>query len=370
MQPRLLDGTPPGTQGTCTPNGWTTGEYYPTLDYAKNNVVILSLVPHTTHKMQPMDVAIYGPLKTYFEREVNAFQKTHTGHIINQYDVARRLSPVFLKCAVVINAVHGFERHGIWLVNKYAFGDEDHEPAAVITDTSNMNIRTEGTKSSEPERVIPEFFAETSSTPSPSLLEEFIPSSSVRPFRRPFIYPLVEVIPSQNRATPSVLQAPGAPIIYYFKTPEKIRSNVECSPELEPGCSQIASAVDPDIATNAQKSDTMLLEIEEDNQRNTNRDKLRSPKPGCSTSHYSPFVLRPIPNPAKSITTRKRNLQKTEILKSTPIKEGQKEKFEKNKTKKVTIRLDDKSANVPIKTVPKKTKTGKKNQKTAKKLNR
>ncbi|CAF4954317.1 unnamed protein product [Pieris macdunnoughi] len=24
MQPRILDGAPPGTQGTCTPNGWTT----------------------------------------------------------------------------------------------------------------------------------------------------------------------------------------------------------------------------------------------------------------------------------------------------------------------------------------------------------
>lgn len=392
MQPRLLDGAPPGTQGTCTPNGWTTGEifldwmrffvqhvrptpekkilllldnheshkYYPALDYAsKNNVVILSLAPHTTHKMQPMDVAIYGPLKTYFEREVNAFQKAHPGRIINQYDVARLLSPAFLKCAVAINAVHGFERPGIWPVNKYAFGDEDYEPAAVIAGTSNMNIHTEGTKSPEPERVdIPECFADTSSIPSPSLLQEFIPSSPVDP--------LVEVIPSPNRATPSVPQAPGAPIIDSFKTPEKIRSDVGRTPEPEPGCSRIASAVDPDIATNAQKSDTMLPETEEDTQRDTSRDKSPSPKPGCSTSHYSPFVLRPIPNPAKPITTRKRNLQKSEILTSTPIKEDQKEKFEKNKIKKVTKRLDDKSANIPIKTVPKKTKTGKKNQKTAK----
>lgn len=83
MQPRLLDGASPGTQCTCTPNGWTLGEvflrwlhffvcpsndkkallllehheshkYYPALEYAsKNNVV-----PHTTHKMQPMDIAI------------------------------------------------------------------------------------------------------------------------------------------------------------------------------------------------------------------------------------------------------------------------------------------------------------------------
>lgn len=51
-------------------------QYYLTLGYtSKNDIVILSLAPHTTLKMQPMDEAVYGRLKTYFEREVNFFQK-------------------------------------------------------------------------------------------------------------------------------------------------------------------------------------------------------------------------------------------------------------------------------------------------------
>ncbi|XP_037292427.1 uncharacterized protein LOC119188654 [Manduca sexta] len=392
MQPRLLDGAPPGTQGTCTPNGWTSGEvfldwmrffvehvrptpekkilllldnheshkYYPALDYAsKNNIVILSLAPHTTHKMQPMDVAVYGPLKTYFEREVNAFQKSHPGRIINQYDVARLLSPAFLKCAVAINAVHGFKKPGIWPVNKYAFGDEDFEPADVIAGTSNMNIGTEGTSS--PERIdIPGSLAETSSTPLPSLFQEFVPPNPVDP--------LVEIISPPNRATPSELEALVAPITDSFKTPEKITSEVGCTPppEPEPGCALIVSAVEPDVAINAQKIDTTeMTETEENSQRNTSRDKSPDPEPGCSTSHYSPLLLRPIPNPAKPMTTRKRKLQKSEILTSTPIKEDQKQKFEKNKVKKVNKGLNDKSIKVPFKTVPKKTKTDK-NKKKAK----
>nr|XP_023011718.1 uncharacterized protein LOC111502004 [Leptinotarsa decemlineata] len=284
MQPRLLDGAPPGTQGTFTPNGWTSGDvfldwmrffvehvrptpekkilllldyheshkYYPALDYAsKNNIVILSLAPHTTHKMQPMDVAVYGPLKTYFEREVNAFQKSHPGRIINQYDVARLLSPAFLKCAVAINAVHGFERPGIWPVNKYAFGDEDYEPAAVIAGTSDMNIGTESTNS--PERIdIPGSFAETSSTPLPSFLQKCIPPNPVDP--------LVEIIPSLNRATPFEFEALVGSITDSFKTPEKISSEVGCTLQPEPICSQIVSAVEPHVATNAQTIDT---EIEE-----------------------------------------------------------------------------------------------------------
>ncbi|GBP20713.1 Mariner Mos1 transposase [Eumeta japonica] len=228
MQPRLLDGAPPGTQGTCTPNGWTS-------------------------------------------------------------------------------------------VNKYAFGEEDYEPAAVIAGTSNMNIGTESTYALETID-IPRPFAETSSTPSPSLLQEQILLNSVDP--------LSEIFPSRNRTPSCEFQDFVAPIA---NTPEMIRS-YGCTPEPEPGSSRIVSAFGPDIA--AQRA-----------------------------AHCSPLVLRPIPNPVKPMTTRKRKLQKSEILTSTPIKEDQKQKYEKNKVKNVTKTLNDKSKNVPKKT---NTKTGK-DKKTAKK---
>lgn len=112
----------------------------------------------------------------------------------------------------------------------------------------------------------------------------------------------------------------------------------------------------------------MVPETEEDTQRNTSRDKSPNPKPGCSTSHYSSFVLIPIPNSARPMTVRKRNLQKSDILRSTPIEEVQKRNFEKIKVEKVTTRLNDKSTNVPIKAVPKITRLIIK-KKTLKKLN-
>ncbi|KAF2888408.1 hypothetical protein ILUMI_17764 [Ignelater luminosus] len=58
MQPRLLDGSPPGTQGTCTPNSWTSSEVFlnwlhffveqvrPTAD----KKVFLLLDNHESHK--------------------------------------------------------------------------------------------------------------------------------------------------------------------------------------------------------------------------------------------------------------------------------------------------------------------------------
>lgn len=73
------------------------------------------------------------------------FQKTYPVRIINQYDVTRLLSPTYLKTALSMNAVHVFEKPGIWPINKHAFGDECFEPATVISCKSNMNVNTEGT---------------------------------------------------------------------------------------------------------------------------------------------------------------------------------------------------------------------------------
>ncbi|KAK0166665.1 hypothetical protein PV327_004157 [Microctonus hyperodae] len=133
--------------------------------------------------------------------------------------------------AVAIYAIHGFEKPGIWSVNKYAFGDGDYEPAAVIAGTS---------------------------IDSPA-----------------------EIISSPNEeATPSELQTFVAPIVVSLKTPEKIHSNGGRTPESEPGCSKVFSTFEPDTVTNVQKSNTMLPETEVNIQRYTSRDNPLDQKPG------------------------------------------------------------------------------------------
>jgi hypothetical protein len=139
MVPRLLDGAPPGTQGTCSDNGWINGpvflewlrffvetvrptsekkvmlvldnheshKYLPALEYAsQNHVVFVSLAPHTTHRMQPLDYCVYGPLKIYFEQALAVFQKAHAGRIINQNDVAKLFADAYVKAATTNNAIN------------------------------------------------------------------------------------------------------------------------------------------------------------------------------------------------------------------------------------------------------------------------
>lgn len=185
MQPRLMDGAPPGSKGHCSSSGWTNGEiflmwlqffvenvrptpdkkvvlvldnheshkYYPALKYAvENHIIFVSFAPHTTHKMQPLDKSVFGPIKKFFEQEINIFQKNYSGRIINQYDIVKIFSPAYLKGATPLNAVNGFKATGLWPLNPFIFGDEDYAPASVtdrpdpsMEPTTNLTVTESST---------------------------------------------------------------------------------------------------------------------------------------------------------------------------------------------------------------------------------
>lgn len=95
----MLKRAPVGSKGMANPSGWMTEEIFveslkhfvshvqPTIDkkalivmdnhathvnlqvveYArKNHIIILTLPPHCSHRMQPLDVAVYGPFKSRY----------------------------------------------------------------------------------------------------------------------------------------------------------------------------------------------------------------------------------------------------------------------------------------------------------------
>lgn len=94
----MTNGAPPGTLGLAQPTGWMTGDMFlevlkhfikmtsstrenPTLiimdnheshltpavlNHAKENgVTLLTIPPHTSHKLQALDVSVFGPFQNY-----------------------------------------------------------------------------------------------------------------------------------------------------------------------------------------------------------------------------------------------------------------------------------------------------------------
>ncbi|XP_051168424.1 uncharacterized protein LOC127286152 [Leptopilina boulardi] len=108
MQSTFLDNVSPGTIGFANDSGWMCAPDFvrfmqhfvncvnPTLaspvlllldnhlshlsieaiDIAvANGVHILSFPPHCSHKLQPLDVSVFGPMKTYYKSQCAAWQK-------------------------------------------------------------------------------------------------------------------------------------------------------------------------------------------------------------------------------------------------------------------------------------------------------
>ena len=116
-------------------------KYYLALQFAsKYHVIMLSFGPHTTHRMQPLDIAVYRALRIFFEQEISAFQKQHIGRMIKQHDIAKLLTPAYLKAASAQNAVSGFKTPGIWPYNSSVFGDEDFVPASIMDHYGNATL--------------------------------------------------------------------------------------------------------------------------------------------------------------------------------------------------------------------------------------
>lgn len=162
--PRYLQGTPPGTIDFVSDNGWVNSEIFlewmkffvksvrPTqeqkcllildnhvshrslavLEYASDNhIIILSVPPHCTHKLQPLDVSVYGPMGTYFERAVDKWQKQHPAQHITLYEIGAIFSTAYLQAATPQNAISGFKKTGILEGDIDIFSEVDFAPAEV-----------------------------------------------------------------------------------------------------------------------------------------------------------------------------------------------------------------------------------------------
>lgn len=113
-----------------------------TLEYAKENGIhVICLPPHCTHRMQPLDVSFFGPLKTYYNQEIAKWLKAHPGRVVTHLQIAGFFNEAYGKAATVQNACHGFKSTGIWPLNPDIFPDYIYEPAGTtnipLEDSSN-----------------------------------------------------------------------------------------------------------------------------------------------------------------------------------------------------------------------------------------
>lgn len=98
--------------------------------YAKDNgIIMLSFPPHCTHRIQPLDVGIFGPFKSSLKVSYNNFMISNRGRAITIADIPGLSKTPFYNSFTTKNIQSAFQATGIWPVNQQIFKDVDFNPS-------------------------------------------------------------------------------------------------------------------------------------------------------------------------------------------------------------------------------------------------
>lgn len=160
----MLHGAPPGCLGLATPTGWKNAELFvqvmqhfikhtsasrenpallifdnhesylsiEALDLAKESgMTVLTLHPHTTAKMQPLDVGLNGPFKVYYNSAVDSWLMKNPGKPMTIYNVAECVGTAYLKSMTPMNIASAFKKCGIFPYDAHILTEIDFMPSSV-----------------------------------------------------------------------------------------------------------------------------------------------------------------------------------------------------------------------------------------------
>lgn len=152
------------------------------LNFARaNGIHMLTLPPHCSHKLQLLGKAVYGPLKTYYNRSMDSFVRSHThiGKAVNIYNIPTIANTAHQQAMTIGNIVSGFRSTGIFSFNRDVF-QECEFLAAAVSERPDPNV-VPNEVSSQPE--LPTSVPSTSRdipTPAPSTSKDSPSSSASR----------------------------------------------------------------------------------------------------------------------------------------------------------------------------------------------
>ncbi|XP_055910788.1 uncharacterized protein LOC129945153 [Eupeodes corollae] len=141
--------------------------------FRQNGLVLLTFPPHTTHRLQPLDVSVFGPFKSRLRATFNTWSAKHLGKAISISDIAGLSCEPYQEAFSRKNILSGFKKSECFPLNENIFSDDEFLPASVtdILIENGTNIAEEVPPTSENKR------AELEDTNCPPITPE-----QVRPY--------------------------------------------------------------------------------------------------------------------------------------------------------------------------------------------
>lgn len=116
----------------CTLEAW---------ELAKSNyTIMLTIPPHSSHRLQPLDVSFFGPLKRAYNKECDMYIKSKNMGKITPYEIAGLFNKAYSKVASLEKGISGFKATGILPMNPAVFDDEDFIDTVNIEQPALANL--------------------------------------------------------------------------------------------------------------------------------------------------------------------------------------------------------------------------------------
>ena len=156
LKDHMMKGAPPDSIGVANPSGWMSAACFIIKHFLKhtkcskdrpvilildnhdshirivttdlfkeNGVTLLTLPPHCSHKLQPLDRSVYGTFKTFLIKLQCFNMVSHPGKTITIYDVAELVGKADEQALTPKTIRSGIAPSGIWPFNRDVFGEDE-----------------------------------------------------------------------------------------------------------------------------------------------------------------------------------------------------------------------------------------------------
>ena len=109
------------------------------VELAKNQGLDLLTLPlHCSHKLQPLDVGVFGAFKKFYSSFCDEWHLLHPGETLSLYYVAELSNKAFVKSCTLENITSSFRRTGIFPFNLEIFTEDEFLPFKVTDQVENV----------------------------------------------------------------------------------------------------------------------------------------------------------------------------------------------------------------------------------------
>jgi len=91
----------------------------------ENGVSVLTLPLHSSNKMQPLDVAVFGLFKTYYNAALDSWMMQNPRKTASIYNTASFVNTAHQKSMTPSNIILGFKKSGIHPFDRRIFTEAD-----------------------------------------------------------------------------------------------------------------------------------------------------------------------------------------------------------------------------------------------------